>query len=48
MGKRHNVTEEVRMFENEQRTATAITHAKQWVQTTWNDIETINFHEILQ
>ena len=35
------VSEKVRMFEEEQRTATAVTHAKQCVSTKWNDIEPI-------
>ena len=35
------VSEEVRMFEEEQRTASAVTQAKQGARTKWNDIEPI-------
>ena len=35
------VSEKVRMFEEEQRTPTAVTHAKQCAWTKWNDIEPI-------
>ena len=35
------VSEEVRMFEENQRTTTAVTQAKQCVWTKWNDIEPI-------
>ena len=37
------VIEEVRMFEEEQRTAIAVTQAKQCSWTNWNDIEQIKF-----
>ena len=40
-GKRDMVSEEVRMFEEEQRKASAITQAKQCAWTKWNDIEPI-------
>ena len=40
-GKRDMVSEEVRMFEEEQRKASAITQAKQRAWTKWNDIEPI-------
>ena len=40
-GKRDMVSKEVRMFEGEQRTASAVTQAKQWAWTKWNDIEPI-------
>ena len=40
-GKRDMVSEEVRMFEEEQRTVTAVTQAKQCAWTKWNDIEPI-------
>ena len=40
-GKRDMVSEEVRMFEEEQRIATAVTQAKQCAWTKWNDIEPI-------
>ena len=39
--KRDMVSEEVRMFEEEQRKASAITQAKQCAWTKWNDIEPI-------
>ena len=35
------VSEEVRVFEKEQRTASAVTQAKQCAWTKWNDIEPI-------
>ena len=35
------VSKEVRMFEEEQRTASAVTLAKQYAWTKWNDIEPI-------
>ena len=35
------VSEEVRMFEEEQRKASAVTQAKQCAWTKWNDIEPI-------
>ena len=35
------VSEEVRMFEEEQRTTTAITQAKQCAWIKWNDIKPI-------
>ena len=35
------VSEKVRMFEGEQRTPNAVTHAKQCAWTKWNDIEPI-------
>ena len=40
-GKRDMVSEEVRMFEEEQRKASAVTRAKQCAWTKWNDIELI-------
>ena len=40
-GKRDMVSEEVRMFEEEQKTATAVTQAKQCAWKKWNDIEPI-------
>ena len=40
-GKRDMVSEEVRMFEEEQRKASAFTQAKQCAWTKWNDIEPI-------
>ena len=40
-GKRDMVSEEVRMFEEEQRKASAVTQAKQCAWTKWNDIEPI-------
>ena len=40
-GKRDMVSEEVRMFEEEQRKASAVTQAKQCAGTKWNDIEPI-------
>ena len=40
-GKRDMVREEVRMFEEEQRKASAVTQAKQCAWTKWNDIEPI-------
>ena len=40
-GKRDMVSEEVKMFEEEQRTATAVTQAKKCAWTKWNDIESI-------
>ena len=40
-GKRDMVSEEVRMFVEEQRKASAITLAKQCAWTKWNDIEPI-------
>ena len=40
-GKRDMVNEEVRMFEEEQRKASAVTQAKQCAWTKWNDIEPI-------
>ena len=39
--KRNMVSEEVRMFEEEQRKASAVTQAKQGAWTKWNDIEPI-------
>ena len=39
--KRNMVSAEVRIFEEEQKTATAITQAKQCAWTKWNDIEPI-------
>ena len=39
--KRDMVNKEVRMFEEEQRTATAVTQAKQCAWTKWNDIKPI-------
>ena len=41
MGKRDMVSQEDRMFEEEQRTAIAVTQAKQCAWTKWNDIEPI-------
>ena len=38
-GKRDMVSEEVRIFEEEQRTASAVTQTKQCAWTKWNDIE---------
>ena len=38
-GKRDMESEEVRMFEEEQRKASAVTQAKQCAWTKWNDIE---------
>ena len=35
------MSEEVRMFEEEQRKASAVTQAKQCAWTKWNDIEPI-------
>ena len=35
------VSEELKMFDEEQRTATAVTQAKQCAWTKWNDIEPI-------
>ena len=40
-GKRDMVIEEVRMFKEEQRKASAVTQAKQCAWTKWNDIEPI-------
>ena len=40
-GKRDMVSKEVRMFEEEQRTATAVTQAKQCAWMKWNDIKPI-------
>ena len=40
-GKRDMVSEEVRMFEEEQRKVSAVTQAKQCAWTKWNDIEPI-------
>ena len=40
-GKRGMVSKEVRMFEEEQRKASAVTQAKQCAWTKWNDIEPI-------
>ena len=40
-GKRDMASEEVRMFEEEQRKASAVTQAKQCAWTKWNDIEPI-------
>ena len=40
-GKRDMVSKEVRMFEEEQRTASAVIQAKQCSWTKWNDIEPI-------
>ena len=40
-GKRDMVSEETRMFEEEQRTDSAVTQAKQCAWTKWNDIEPI-------
>ena len=40
-GKRDMVSKEVRMFEEEQRKASAVTQAKQCAWTKWNDIEPI-------
>ena len=40
-GKRDMVSKEVKMFEEEQRTATAVTQAKQCAWTKCNDIEPI-------
>ena len=40
-GKRDMVGEKVRMFEVEQRTASAVTQAKQCAWTKWNDIKPI-------
>ena len=40
-GKRDMASEEVRMFEDEQRKASAVTQAKQFAWTKWNDIEPI-------
>ena len=40
-GKRDMVSEEVKMFEEEQRKASAVTKAKQYAWTKWNDIEPI-------
>ena len=40
-GKRDMVSEEVRMFEEEQRKASAVTQPKQCAWTKWNDIEPI-------
>ena len=40
-GKRDMVSKEVRMFEEEQRTASAVIQAKQCAWTKWNDIEPI-------
>ena len=40
-GKRDKVSEEVGMFEEEQRKASAVTQAKQRAWTKWNDIEPI-------
>ena len=41
-GKRDMVSEEVRMFEEEQKTASTVTQDKQCARTKWNDIEPIN------
>ena len=40
-GKRDMVSEEVRMFEGEQRKVSDVTLAKQCAWTKWNDIEPI-------
>ena len=40
-GKKDMASEEVWMFEEEQRTASAVTRAKQCAKTKWNDIEPI-------
>ena len=40
-GKRDMVSEEIRMFEEEQRKVSAVTQAKQCVWKKWNDIEPI-------
>ena len=40
-GKSDMVSEEVRMFKEEQRKASAVTQTKQWAWTKWNDIEPI-------
>ena len=40
-GKRDMVSKEARMFEEEQRKASAVTQAKQCAWTKWNDIEPI-------
>ena len=40
-GKRDMVSEEVRMYEEEQRKVSAVTQAKQCAWTKWNDIEPI-------
>ena len=40
-GKRDMVSEENRIFEEEKRTASAVTQAKQCAWTKWNDIEPI-------
>ena len=40
-GKRDMGSEEVRMFEEEQRKASSVTQAKQCARTKWNDIEPI-------
>ena len=40
-GKRDMVSEKVRMFEEKQRTASAVTQAKQRAWTKWNDIQLI-------
>ena len=40
-GKRDMVNEEVRMFEEEQRTASAVTQTKKRAWTKWNDMEPI-------
>ena len=40
-GKRDMVSEDIRMFEEKQRTASAVTQAKQCAWTKWNDIEPI-------
>ena len=40
-GKRYMVSDEVRVFEEEQRKASAVTQAKQCAWTKWNDIEPI-------
>ena len=42
-GKRDMVSEEVRLFEEEQRKPSAVTQAKQCAWTKWNDIEPIRF-----
>ena len=39
--KRNMVSEELGMFEETQRTTSAVTQAKQWAWTKWNDIEPI-------
>lgn len=39
--KRKMVTEEIKMFEEEKRKATAVTQAKQCAWTTWSDIEPV-------